>query len=307
MPTHASEFLDRQMQMPMSIQFATDLGLATNVIAAAAAVTTLQTPDQNANLHRLPQLQWTPIYQRCQRLDMRQVWKAVGAARINNDGWYLYWSDNGATKELLLIGRRAGQPVQLQDYFAWSVSNTDQVVFDGNWTPPGGRDNTVDMTFGGDLIFSHLDKHFGAQPAEAQYTIGANPTVRKRIVAGMEQKSINEGLNFPGESFFRFNVVVGTDGQRPQLKSTSIRVDTPGGPSQHSHPIPEDQPGMVSHDGKVKSAIRTFTTARNLSELVDIARYLTVIGAANNHFSNLRADAHLYGHLRPPACVYWAW
>jgi hypothetical protein len=307
MPNHASEFLRGQLRMKMADQFEQALATAMNNVANAAAVTALQTPDQNTNLHKLPPLRWTPIYTRCQRVDMQAVWGVVGAARINNDGWYLYWADNGTTKELLLIGRWVGQPPQFQDYFEWTISNIDQVALSGNWNPPQGRDNTVNMAFQGNLIYSHADKHFGAQTDEAQFTIGANQAARKRIVAGMEQKAIAEGLDVGGEVFFRFNVVVGTDGQTPQQQSASIRVDTPGGPSQHSHPIPENQAGMVSHDGKVKSAIRMFTTDRDLGKLVDLAKYLRIIGAANGQYTNLRADAHLYGHLRPPPCVYWAW
>jgi len=79
---------------------------------------------------------------------MRQVWGGIGAARIDNDDWNMYWADNGATKELLLIGRWAGQPEQFQDYFLWEISRTNKIVFDGNWNPQG-RNNTVDMNFQG--------------------------------------------------------------------------------------------------------------------------------------------------------------
>jgi hypothetical protein len=206
-----------------------------------------------------------------------------------------------------MIGRWIGQPEKFQDYFMWIIDSTDQLVLNGNWNPPPGRDNTINMAFQGPLIYNHNDKHFGAQPSEAQFTIGANQAARKRIVAGMEQKAVTEGLDFGGEAFFRFNAVVGTDGQAPQQQTTSVRVDTPGGPSQHSHPIPENQAGMVSHDGKVKSAIRMFTTDRDLGKLVDLAKYLRVIGAANGQYTNLRVDDHLYGHLRPPPCVFWSW
>jgi hypothetical protein len=303
---HMSEFLRGQMRMPITDLFEQQVTAAVDIIDAAGLVPTLQTKAQNADLYKLPIGSWNAIYTRCQRLDMRQVWGAVGAARINNDDWNLYWADNGTTKELLLIGRWAGDPPQFQDFFAWSISRTDTVILDGNWANPLGLNNTVDMNFQGNLTYAHQDKHFGAQLNEAQYTIGTVQT-RKRIVAGMEEKAIAEGLQFAGESFFWFSVVVGTDGQRPQQQTHSIRVDTPGIPTQHSHPVPENQAGMVSHDGKVKTAIREATVARDLSKILDVAKYLTVIGAANNQYSNLRADAHLYGHLRPPPCVYWAW
>lgn len=307
MPNHASEFLRGQLRMPMSDAFERELGAAMDVIAGAALVSALQNKAQNPNLYKLPVQQWNAIYTRCQQVNMRDVWGAVGAARINNDNWNLYWADNGTAKELLLIGRWAGQPEQFQDYFSWIIDSDSRLALQGLWDPPNGRDNTIDMNYQGALIYAHNDKHFGAQPAEAQYTIGANQAARKRIVAGMEVKAIAEGMIVGGEAFFRFNAVVGTDGQQPQQQTCSIRVDTPGGPSQHSHPIPENQPGMVSHDGKVKTAIREYTTARDLSGLVNLAKYLKVIAAANGQYSNLRADAHLYGNLRPPACVYWAW
>jgi len=304
--THASEFLRGQQRMPMTDTFDQQLQAARDVIDAAGLVPTLQLKAQNANLYRLPVGSWNAIYTRCQRLDMRQVWGAVGAARINNDDWNLYWADNGTTKELLLIGRWAGEPEQFQDYFGWIISQTDKAILDGNWDNPQGRNTTVDMNFQGNLTDDHKNKHFGGEPAAAQFTIGTVQT-RKRIVAGMEEKAIAEGLNLAGEAFFWFSVVVGTDGQRPQQQTHSSRVDTPGIPSQHSHPIPENQPGMVSHDGKVKTAIREATTARDLSRLLGLAKYLKVIGAANNQYYNLRADAHLYGNLRPPTCIYWSW
>ena len=123
----------------------------------------------------------------------------------------------------------------------------------------------------------------------------------------MEQKAINLGMVLQGEAFFRFDRVVGTDGRSPQIDTTSIRVDTPGGPTQHSHPIPENQPGVVSHDNKVKTAIQMHTVNRDLDKLVILAKYLKLIDTANNAYSNLKANAGQYGAHRPPDCVYWAW
>ena len=201
---------------------------------------------------------------------------------------------------------KVGQNI-ISPYFSWIITTDQRNALDGLWEPPGGADNSVDFANATPLMYAHNDKHFGAQPNEAQFTIGGNQAERKRIVAGMEAKAVRWGTFMGGESFFRFDQVVGTDGQRPQQPTCSIRVDTPGGPSQHSHPIPENEAGMVSHDTKVRSAIRFHTTEKSIVGLA-LRRQIPEgdWGAAEHAYINLKND-QAFGDARPPESHYWKW
>ena len=310
MPTRSAFFREQQL-MARGQPIENALEAAMQAVNNAATLANLpQAQANNANPpdpHRVVTTQRQSIFTRCNEQGGGNI--PIGAKKIGNTGWLLYWKDSGITKHLLMVGKYAMQAgtMGLQDWFVWTFTPTETQALAGNWNPPGGLNNHVDMQNNGNLIYSHNDKHFGAQPAEAQYTIGNNVAQRKHIVAGMEAKAINHGMVFAGEAFFRFNVVVGTDGTAQQNTTMSIRVDTPGRPAQHSHPIPESAAGMVSHDTKVKSAIRTHTVNRDLDALVGLAKYLTLIGTNANTYTNLRADAAQYGANRPPDCVYWQW
>jgi hypothetical protein len=220
--------------MHMSTPFENEFTKAWDAIATAPAISTLPNTKGN-DPRRLTMLQRTPVYMRCQHVDMQQQGLEVAARKIGNTGWMPFWADNGSTKEILLIGKwdKDDFTGPFHDWFAWTISKQDNAVLQGLWTPPDNRHNRIDMAHPGPLIYAHHDKHFGHQPNEAQFRIGT-PQTRKNIVAGMEAKAIAEGLVFGGEAFFRFDVVVGTDGQKPaQSNTASIRVDTPGGPTQH--------------------------------------------------------------------------
>jgi len=187
-------------------------------------------------------------------------------------------------------------------FFDWIISADDRTALDGDWDP-GDLTNAIDMGFTGKLKYAHDDKHFNPNlKSEAQYTIGTAQN-RKNIVAGMEEKAIEHGFG-SGERFFWFSAIVGKD---PTNNTHCIRVDTPGGPSQHSHPIPETGDGEVTHDGKVVKMICFHTRERQLDELVSLAKYLKLIGVKNKAFPNLKKWSHLCGGLKPPPSAYWSW
>jgi hypothetical protein len=245
------------------------------------------------------------VHQLAQAADITATKAKVYSRAIEKTEWFLYIcaSKTADTQVLLLVGKPVPAGVVFP-YFDWVLSAEDRTALNGDWDPQG-LTNAVDMTFTGNLIYAHDDKHFNPNKKdEAQYTIG-NTQNRKKIVAGMEKKAIEHGFG-SGERFFRFSVVVGTD---PVNTTCSIRVDTPGGPSQHSHPIPESGAGEVNHDRKVITGIAYCTRERQLDQLVSLAKYLKLIGTANNAFSNLKnkLGAEMWGGLRPPACKYWSW
>lgn len=311
MPFVRSAFYRQQCAGAMATGFETSLRLAADALENLPAVVapTQQNSADNLDPRVLKVNPARAVRIMVQSADMNQPQpRPIAAKKIGQGPWLLFYTNHATMqgyKEILMIGTYTDNGV-LKDWFNWPMDGGQRSVLNGTWTPPQGADNTVNMNHQGALIYDHNNKHFGHQPAESQYTIGTAQT-RKTIVAGMEAKALQWGNFLETECFFRFNVTVGTDGQAPQQQTCSIRVDTPGGPSQHSHPIPENATGKVSHDTKIRSAIRFFTTERKLDNLVMLAKYLRVIGCANNAYNNLRNDAAAYGEARPPACVYWSW
>jgi hypothetical protein len=295
-------FFQRQEQGELDQAFSRALAQALTSIDAAGAVPTAA--NANTNPIVLNQQMRFAVYNKLGIADQNEKKRGIAGHKIGTTDWRVLYRDAPAnTKEALMIAN-VGQNISV--YFSWMISAEQRHALNGTWEPPEEVDNTVDFTNTTPLKFAHNDKHFGAQPNEAQYTIGANQAQRKLIVAGMEEKAMRWGSFMGGESFFRFDQVVGTDGQRPQQTTCSIRVDTPGGPSQHSHPIPENQVGMVSHDTKIRSAIRFHTTEKSIEGLVLVAKYLKVIGSAQHAYTNLRNDP-AFGDGRPPESHYWRW
>lgn len=206
-----------------------------------------------------------------------------------------------------MIGRTVGTTPDLEEFFDFRISAEDQIAFSGDSIP--GTTMAVDMLYAQTVLSDHNNKHFGADRKANQYDIGTD-TTRKRIVRGMEEKAASFGAKTGSESYFMFNTRVGyegTEGAHPGAACECIRVDTPGTNSQHSHPIPTDGPG--GHDAKIKDVIRYLTVQKEegLPYLVQLAKYLRIIGTQNGKYKNLRQQKALYNGTRPPNCVYWTW
>jgi hypothetical protein len=296
MAVHRSVFFTNQEALAAKISVALNLVITAIDNAALVPAATLLVRGRTNKVH-----------EKVQSLDIAAPKAAVSARKIGTTDWFVYYCDSNVvgTIELLMIGKFSGAG-NVVDYFDWTPTNNQTIILSGQWNNPNAIDDTVDMASTAALINNHNNKHFGGEPAAAQYTIG-NAQTRKAIVAGMELKAVQHGLKMHGETFFRFAVNVGTDGQYPQAATNCIRIDTPGIPTQHSHPIPENKSGTVSHDGKVKSAILHFTINRDLGQLVAIAKYLTIIGCNQHKYKNLKNDATQYGDYRPPDCHFWKW
>lgn len=247
------------------------------------------------------------VQQLAQAKDITAPKAKVFARALAKTGWFLYicaGAGTAANKQVLMLVGKPVNPGAVFPFFDWVLSAEDLTVLNGD-VELGELTNAVDMDYAGALKYAHGDKHFDAKKkGEAQFTIGAD-NKRKNIVAGMEQKAIDHGFG-TGERFFKFSVVVGTD---PVNTTRAIRVDTPGGPSQHSHPIPETGNGEVNHDRKVLSMIALHTRERQQDELVALARYLKLIGTGDKAFNNLKNKFNdtMWGGLRPPPCKYWSW
>ncbi|NKE47303.1 hypothetical protein HB662_21175 [Roseomonas frigidaquae] len=256
------------------------------------------------------------VYTACQMHDQAQLVQEVyfktvpGSARCAGDAdWCIFYAmdihNPASNVQLLMLGRIAG--VRLEAFFDFRISEEDAIAFDGASVP--ATDNTVDMNYRDTVLSNHGNKHFGVDRGANQYDIGASAEVRYRIVRGMEEKAAAHGVMLGSEAYFMFDRRVGYEGTKGNAGAACvcIRVDTPGLPTQHSHPIPTT--GVGSHDAKLKDAIRQLTVKGEvgLPYLVQMAKYLTIIGARRLMFTNLRADKALYGVHRPPECVYWAW
>jgi hypothetical protein len=227
----------------------------------------------------------------------------VIARALGTTEWFLYHcpSKTAGTEMLIMVGKPLNTG-NVYPFFDWILSPEDTTALNGDWDP-GDLTNDVDMACVLPLKYSHDDKHFNANlKSEAQYTIGSLQR-RKNIVAGMEEMAVEHGFG-SGERFFKFSTVVGKD---PLNNTNCIRVDTPGGPSQHSHPIPETGIGEVTHDSKIVKFICYHTRERQLDGLVEIAKYLTLIKEKKKAYPNLKKFEHLCGGARPPPCAYWSW
>jgi hypothetical protein len=69
--------------------------------------------------------------------------------------------------------------------------------------------------------------------------------------------------------------------------------------------ITREQPVQNLH----QSLIRYLTVQKDegLPHLVQLAKYLRIIGTQNGKYKNLRQQKALYSGTRPPDCVYWTW
>ena len=85
------------------------------------------------------------------------------------------------------------------------------------------------------------------------------------------------------------------------------------GTTQHSHPLPEEGTGFVSHEKLVCTAIVEAVENMDLERFLEIAKYLTLIGAAPNEFrmpgqdlrQRLKQALKEPGAILPP-CKFWS-
>jgi hypothetical protein len=241
------------------------------------------------------------------RQDAYEIVVGPGPYRI-----YFFATQNG-TLSLLALARESGAGIR--EYFgSWKLDHLPEdsrQVFAGTWPPPQGVNNVVDMNSNEALIFDHNNKHFGGE-GPAQYYIG-EPNRRKQIVAGMEKTAMEWGISLPGEVFFLFDRVVGKDGigRGGGSDAKAIRIDSPGGESQHSHPVPEDSCQQPNQTDKFYSALEMCCRNRDIDGFVRLAKYCRVIGARVGLFKIGQNRKAAFGvgeaQIRPPECVYWPW
>lgn len=183
-------------------------------------------------------------------------------------------------------------------------------VFRGDWAPDG--DNAVPEAHAMNCNTYNL-KHFGADNKAARYLGQFDKNYK--LVKALEEKAIASGLAVPGSYIFRFDEQLGWDGEngaRGTVNSRCIRVDSVG-TTQHSHPLPEEGTGFVSHEKLVCTAIVEAVENKDLERFLEIAKYLTLIGAGQNEFRMPGQDLRqrLKKALKEPgailpACKFWS-
>lgn len=291
------------MPPPIESRYFTEQKACCHSLAVPLAATMTAIENNTAGAVQVKISLQNSIHEKAQTKDIVAPKSKVFGRQLGKTEWSVYYcqSTTANTQMVLMVGKQV-ETGGVFPFFDWVISPDDQTALNGDWDP-GDLTNDVDLAHTGQLIYDHKDKHFNPNlKSEAQYTIGTTQN-RKSIVAGMEAMAVEHGFG-SGERFFWFNSVVGKD---PLNNTHCIRVDTPGGPSQHSHPIPEAGAGEVNHDGKVVAMICYHTREREFDELVALAKYLKLIGAKKKAFPNLKKNKHLCGGLMPPPCAYWAW
>lgn len=151
------------------------------------------------------------------------------------------------------------------------------------------------------LIYGHRDKHFKRIPGlDAQYS------GTKGYVAALEAKAVRLGIAINGDIYFYHNANVGTLGTRHGLsQSRCIRVDAPGGATQHSHPFPESLASGspdATHDSLLAELIVDCASSNDLDYLGRVAKYLADVGG---HVIVLNAAQKRKVKSELPACPYW--
>jgi hypothetical protein len=174
----------------------------------------------------------------------------------------------------------------------------EEKIFNGEW------ETDIDNTIPAPAAFpcnAYNNKHFGVDKSAAQY-LGRFKDYK--LVKALEEKARSALLM--EACIFRFNEEVGHDGTKgsnsPMTKC--IRVDNAGEAGQHSHPIPEE--GVGSHDAYVKDNIIKSHNENDREDLLDIAKYLTIIGATKGEykFSNNELNK-LTGKKFNFFCKFW--
>jgi hypothetical protein len=174
----------------------------------------------------------------------------------------------------------------------------EEAIFNGAWQP--NIDNTIPVPAAVNCNTYNL-KHFGSDSKAAQY-LGRFKDYK--LVKALEEKAKSALLL--EACIFRFRENVGHDGtNRSESPMTNcIRVDSIGSGMEHSHPIP--QSGVGSHDAYVKDSIIKCNNANDMEGLIDVAKYLTIIGARKGEFtfSNKEKDK-LTGRKFNRHCTFW--
>ena len=296
--THQKRSTDEQMRTQVD-QAINRLKARANLVGLTE-VTSMQRLSSIFNSVNLGPEHWA------RRQNVYEIEVGPGPCRI-----YFFATQNG-TLSLLALVRESGAGIR--EYFgSWKLDHLpedSQRAFAGRWEPPG-VDNVVDMNSNETLIFDHNNKHFGGE-GPAQYSIGESNR-RKQIVAGMEKKAMEWGFRLPGEVFFLFDRVVGKDGigRGGGSDAKAIRIDSPGGPSQHSHPVPEDSCQQPNQTDKFYSALEMCCRNRDIEGFVRLAKYCRVIGVRHGFFRIGQNRKAAFGvgeaQIRPPSCVYWPW
>jgi hypothetical protein len=181
-------------------------------------------------------------------------------------------------------------------------------VFAGLWTPPVG--NAVPPPSAGQANL-YDGKHFGTNTGVGSYI----PFTDSRFqVKSMEDKAVEYGLEAGGGAIFRFDRQIGYDGVSKAfgLNTKAIRVDSIGS-LQHSHPFPETNFGIASFEKYVIEELVLAAIDKNLDRIVEIGKFLTVIGARPNEFTPKKQHiAKVAGprgkssaDVALPDCVFW--
>lgn len=168
------------------------------------------------------------------------------------------------------------------------------------------------------LIYDHQNKHFqGRAGSDAQYSKS------KGYVAALEAKAVRLGLMIGGAIYFKHSETVGRLGTRHSNEQTAcIRVDSPGGETQHSHPFPESLSGGSrddTHDSLIAALIVRAATfgsrkipeyadepmSKDLKRLALVAKYLADIGGHQIVLSSDQKKFIASTGNTLPACSYW--
>jgi hypothetical protein len=179
----------------------------------------------------------------------------------------------------------------------------EEKILDGEWEPD--INNTIPAPAAVNCNPYKL-KHFGADSSAAQYLgrFKDNP----KLVKALEEKAKSALLL--DAVIFRFNENVGHDGTKgPNSPMTKcIRVDSVGTDKEHSHPIPEsnDSKDSPAHDTYIKKNIIKCHNENDRESLIDIAKYLTIIGAKKGEYTfTLGEKNKLNGKKFSFYCYFW--
>lgn len=184
-------------------------------------------------------------------------------------------------------------------------------IFRGEWTPVATRAIPAPHALAAN---TYSNKHFGGDKKAAWYLGDFDKNLK--LVKALEEKAIESGLDVPGSCVFRFDTMLGWDGEndaRGTSNTHCIRVDSIGF-GQHSHPLPETGLTCVSHQKLICTAIVEAVESNDLERLVTIAQYLTTIKADKDEYKLVGAPLRLRmrtaklaeGNIGLPECKFWS-
>ena len=220
-----------------------------------------------------------------------------------------------ANLEEIQIKSKMTELLDLLDHFAGQIESIGSLrikrtmmekVFGGVWEPTA--DSRIPPKAKEPCNAYNL-KHFGVDKKAACY-LGEMKDLR--LVKAMEEKAKKDGLQVPGGVIFRFDVQIGWDsesGDRSTPNTCAIRVDSIG-TNQHSHPLAETGTKHPSFQMYVVKEIIGAARTKDQDELIEIARFLTVIGATSKEFAppgklkQAWREAQEKG-MKLPDCKFW--